>query len=61
MSDLFTEEQLPRGRMLLVGRSPDGKEWACAFTPGRDLETQFKAMLDITKDLGAVTGAPDKV
>jgi hypothetical protein len=33
--DVFTEEELPRGKVLLVGRSPNGYELGCVLPADR--------------------------
>ena len=51
VSDLFTEAQLPRGTIMVVGRTLGGKELAGLIRPGDQAHNNFMItwLLDLIK------------
>ncbi len=53
--DVFTEEELPRGKMMLVGRRYDGKEIACMIFSDMDAEYYERTVRMLNNALGGVS------
>lgn len=57
--NLFTEKELPRGKMLLIGRSLDGRELACLVTDS-NINTVYKDLDNCLRFNDGIQNKPHK-